>query len=741
MNKIERLLELTRFLILCMTLLLVPWVIDIRILIGAGPETKFRFFEFGVFLAFFFSLLLYLKRPPTLRFSLLSIALILFAVYMLIRAWLDSHYAYALDHALRSVSWVLFALLVADSCGDWKRLRTLLFIACIAQVGVVVYAWSYTVGLDVKFNVVMLGKEWRYGNPLVNQDRGVIWALGNPNYYACFAVMLAIITTTVLALAKRWWSRLGAVLFLSLILYTLFYTQNRGVWVGLLPSIGILVILITIYYTKIASASGLSLRRWFKWGGLVLLAGIILISSLFAIQYKQGSGLIYSLGKRFYHLATFQDISLRARPLLWCAALQMWKEEPLIGQGHGRFSPGFLTTVYNLSNKVKRESIQQLTRHMNSILANRTHNEYLQFLAETGSMGFALLLLVILSGLGTTVQILYQGNLSRFQFIALVGCTALLLQTAFHSLFDFPLRLPASAMLFALGLGGILSLHNHSPKHFPSTWSRWILAIVLLPITVYLGVVVVQHYLATHLHFRAQNLIRDSRIKYQNDAYTARSILHTAQGHLSMANRLYPNNGQILFEMGGAYFYLSAYPDLGMAYRNRAVDRMERAIETYATPTSFKQMVNVYISKTQYSSAQRYADILLMIDPERDEIQYLAGIIDFTGGRFEEAEQHFKLEIKHNPTHADSYFYLAKVYEKKEHYTLAANMYEKSVELAPNVMLYHERLADLYAFELNKTDKAFKHYEYALLIAEELDDSFLLDRIKRKIRKLQRRLE
>ena len=62
MRWIPRSCELLRDLILASLLVLVPVLIDGHIRVGAGPETKFRLFEYGVLLAVLFSLPLWAAR-------------------------------------------------------------------------------------------------------------------------------------------------------------------------------------------------------------------------------------------------------------------------------------------------------------------------------------------------------------------------------------------------------------------------------------------------------------------------------------------------------------------------------------------------------------------------------------------------------------------------------------------------------------------------------------------------------
>ena len=78
----------------------------------------------------------------------------------------------------------------------------------------------------------------------------------------------------------------------------------------------------------------------------------------------------------------------------------------------------------------------------------QAHNDYLQWVAETGLVGagLAVWFLVALARSGAEkLRDAASGSERRLVAAALTGCLLALL----HSLVDFPLRIPANALLFA----------------------------------------------------------------------------------------------------------------------------------------------------------------------------------------------------------------------------------------------------------------------------------------------------
>lgn len=112
-------------------------------------------------------------------------------------------------------------------------------------------------------------------------------------------------------------------------------------------------------------------------------------------------------------------------------ALNMWRDFPALGSGLGSFHLAFpkyrsgdLLSVYTFA-----------------------HNDYMQFLVETGLLGFVLLGLIVTLSLFAAVRAQYlRGDplMRGLSFGAIMGITAMLI----HSWVDFNLQIPSNAMTF-----------------------------------------------------------------------------------------------------------------------------------------------------------------------------------------------------------------------------------------------------------------------------------------------------
>lgn len=125
---------------------------------------------------------------------------------------------------------------------------------------------------------------------------------------------------------------------------------------------------------------------------------------------------------------------------IWPAAIKIWQEEPLLGAGPGRFADEFRRLrppQYNMQSEPQR-----------------THNDYLNILADWGGVGGAL----VLGVLGAIGMALYRrlrdmgavAELSRSnrRALALALATAWL-YVVIHEGSDFHLYIPANALIMA----------------------------------------------------------------------------------------------------------------------------------------------------------------------------------------------------------------------------------------------------------------------------------------------------
>ena len=173
----------------------------------------------------------------------------------------------------------------------------------------------------------------------------------------------------------------------------------------------------------------------------VVIVGALAVVFLLAFIFLPTNALI----GRFADLAATDEISGDSRVAMWSETLDLVRDYWLTGCGLGTYRSAFV--AYRVSSPMFQ--------------IPHAHNDFLQYLAELGALGFALGLVPIV--------ILWARLMRRYQldrnpdsrYLAL-GCLVSMHSLALHSLVDFNLYIPANALAFAwvLGVAAALAQRN-----------------------------------------------------------------------------------------------------------------------------------------------------------------------------------------------------------------------------------------------------------------------------------------
>ena len=96
------------------------------------------------------------------------------------------------------------------------------------------------------------------------------------------------------------------------------------------------------------------------------------------------------------------------------------------------------------------------------VFVNAAHNEYLQAFMEMGIAGIAICALFLVGYVQRMAQLGSRESSRRFDMLQLAAGAALL-PMILHSLFDFPLHIPANAIWYAT-LAGVLFHRSSDPR-------------------------------------------------------------------------------------------------------------------------------------------------------------------------------------------------------------------------------------------------------------------------------------
>jgi len=175
---------------------------------------------------------------------------------------------------------------------------------------------------------------------------------------------------------------------------------------------------------------------------------VILIASLIAIDILI-IGTWFGVERTLKRIeeTTMHQVEERVDPSVY--AVRIIQDYPLVGTGGGTF--------YTAFTRYRGQDVGAYYDHV--------HNDYVQFLAETGIIGGSLLGLLVLASFVSAVlaQSRRRDPLARgVAFAVVMGITAL----GIHSTVDFNLQIPANAFVFVILLAlGWVSLHlDRAPR-------------------------------------------------------------------------------------------------------------------------------------------------------------------------------------------------------------------------------------------------------------------------------------
>ena len=234
----------------------------------------------------------------------------------------------------------------------------------------------------------------------------------NRNHFAGFAEMVIPAALVPLILGKVRRERLFLVALFAIVpIVALILSASRG---GIVSFAFQMVILFLLLLVRRVSS------RHMLGGGAIVLAAVMAVSWIGVNQvlarFAGGQTLEATAGKR-----------ASMRKDTW----RLFLDHPILGTGLGTFEMVFPAYDSLYDGKI----------------VNHAHNDYLEFLAETGMVGGLCCLwflgVVLLNALKGTAE-LGESFGSVLNLTGLVACSGILI----HSLVDFNLHIPANALLF-----------------------------------------------------------------------------------------------------------------------------------------------------------------------------------------------------------------------------------------------------------------------------------------------------
>jgi O-antigen ligase len=263
---------------------------------------------------------------------------------------------------------------------------------------------------------------------------------GNPNHYATLLVMA---TGAALALGGfsrfNWPLRILCFYVAAMMLVGIVYSASRGAWIGLTASF-LALTLFGLRHTR--------LPRWVPLAGMLVIAavmgGLLASSQLVSRRMNEAESTL-----RQHQLDSYIRIQLAHD------AIRIARDHPLFGTGPATFT--FVDPRYQGATF--------------PVLAELTHDDYLNCLDDYGLVGFAIALVFVFLVTLALFRPIPPEARSADRVLAATGLAAWCALLV-HSALDFNLHIPANAMmLFALTGLGLRRPPGVDPEHHWSSLS------------------------------------------------------------------------------------------------------------------------------------------------------------------------------------------------------------------------------------------------------------------------------
>jgi len=215
-------------------------------------------------------------------------------------------------------------------------------------------------------------------------------------------------------------------------------TQTRGSWLATLTAFFSI-------YIMFFWADGI---RFFKRHKKKLIASLIILLLIIAIFTIPNP----IIKKNLNLINRFREShNLYQRLMVWFSTILMIKDYPLFGTGIGTFKYHYLMYQGRFINAPNNE---KYIRYNGKAL--QTHNEYLQFWAELGTIGFGVLLWLVFTHIKTGLNLLKR--LKNFRLFLFIGLFASNIAVFAHSVVSFPFHLSFTACIFVVMAAFIYTL-------------------------------------------------------------------------------------------------------------------------------------------------------------------------------------------------------------------------------------------------------------------------------------------
>jgi len=480
----------------------------------------------------------------------------------------------------------------------------------------------------------------------------VISTMGNYNYLGGF---LAYLSFPSIILIVRLRSRLLRALAIGLLSFNfgmIMLIRQTGTRIGLIAGLMGLLIAWAIFRPIEP------IRRNRVW----LLALLFILVFTFLVEAPSGPlNSVVGLSADGSWLGRLWQSNVdKARTWDWWVGWEMFKDHPIVGVGLGNYKLDFIPY------KAKFLATPQGAGYDFYIpRAAQAHNEYVQVLAELGSLGI-LATLALLVMIPITFWRRLRSNLDegdRFDLI-LFGCGVVVFLV--HAVVSFPAHLPASSLVLVLVLGLACSQAYGKTASVSVCLKGWPHKVVVAILTAFCLVVSV-------------SAARD----YSADRLFNRGALQLQMGQLQLAEATLEESARRDFCPRHVYFHL-ATAKYGQGRVEEAMTDLERCLTRFVAEETYLNLASLALDLGDVETAREHVDLLLAAILHanlRWRAEYVSGVIAIREGDYDRALAELEPLVERYPESESFYIALGELYRARGMPMTARKYYHRALEI------------------------------------------------------------
>ena len=334
------------------------------------------------------------------------------------------------------------------------------------------------------------------------------------------------------------------------------------------------------------------------------------------------------------------------RKIVWQGAVKIWTNYPILGTGPETFAfayPMFKPLEHNLTTEW-------------DFIYNKAHNEYLNYLATTGTLGFISYLTLI----GFIVYQLFQ-NKSTFGISLLAGFLSILITNFFG------FSVVSTSLLFfllpAITLTNKLEGEKKEKLILNNLDNKQKIYILISTIIAIIFLYEISRYFIADIYYNKARLFNrsDNPVKAREEITKALKI--------SPKEAIFWNESAISNSDIAVLLANNNENDKGLEFAKLATYESEKAVNLTKNNVNLrKTQSTIYIKLTSFNSnyltnAEDTVKLAIIISPNDPKLYYQLGLLEIKLNKLEDAILNFEKAVQIKPNYRDARFVLGSLYK------------------------------------------------------------------------------